>query len=165
MKYLFIALLLFAGISRTNAQQPADAANKMLTAYYGLKNALVADNTAEAKTQAKELLANISTFPADKLDAAQLKNWNTYKEKLEFDSRHISETAAIAHQREHFESLSKNMYQVVSALKLNNAAVYYQFCPMKKATWLSETAAIKNPYFGKQMLTCGKTTETIPAKK
>jgi hypothetical protein len=37
---------------------------------------------------------------------------------------------------------------------------------MKKATWLSETNAIKNPYYGKQMLTCGKTTETLaPASK
>jgi hypothetical protein len=27
--------------------------------------------------------------------------------------------------------------------------------------WLSSEAVIKNPYYGKAMLTCGKVTETI----
>jgi hypothetical protein len=32
---------------------------------------------------------------------------------------------------------------------------------MKKAYWLSGDAAIKNPYFGSSMLTCGKVSTTI----
>jgi len=32
---------------------------------------------------------------------------------------------------------------------------------MKKAVWLSNEKAIKNPYYGSQMLTCGKVVETI----
>jgi hypothetical protein len=32
---------------------------------------------------------------------------------------------------------------------------------MKKAYWLSPDKAIKNPYYGSAMLTCGKVTETI----
>jgi hypothetical protein len=32
---------------------------------------------------------------------------------------------------------------------------------MKKMYWLSSEAAIKNPYYGKMMLTCGSVTETI----
>jgi hypothetical protein len=32
---------------------------------------------------------------------------------------------------------------------------------MKKATWLSSSKTIKNPYFGSAMPTCGKVTETI----
>jgi hypothetical protein len=32
---------------------------------------------------------------------------------------------------------------------------------MKKASWLSSEAAIKNPYFGSAMLTCGKVTATL----
>ncbi|RYF82932.1 MAG: DUF3347 domain-containing protein, partial [Chitinophagaceae bacterium] len=35
------------------------------------------------------------------------------------------------------------------------------YCPMKKALWLSNEKAIKNPYYGSAMLTCGKVTETI----
>jgi len=43
--------------------------------------------------------------------------------------------------------------------------VYYQHCPManggKGANWLSKENAVKNPYYGSQMLSCGKTVETI----
>jgi hypothetical protein len=31
----------------------------------------------------------------------------------------------------------------------------------KGANWLSKESAIKNPYYGSQMLSCGKTVETI----
>ena len=43
--------------------------------------------------------------------------------------------------------------------------IYYQYCPMynggKGANWLSKENIIKNTYFGDQMLTCGRTIETI----
>jgi hypothetical protein len=42
---------------------------------------------------------------------------------------------------------------------------YYQFCPMAKdgkgANWLSKENAVKNPYYGTMMLSCGKVIETI----
>jgi hypothetical protein len=31
----------------------------------------------------------------------------------------------------------------------------------KGANWLSKENAVKNPYYGSQMLTCGKVVETI----
>ena len=76
-----------------------------------------------------------------------------------------SETNAIEHQREHFASLSKNLYEVLKGLKINTAIVYVQYCPMKKAYWLSESAAIKNPYYSDTMPTCGKTAATLAAIK
>jgi hypothetical protein len=36
---------------------------------------------------------------------------------------------------------------------------------MKKAAWLSETEEIRNPYFGNDMLECGKVTATLKAAK
>ena len=61
-------------------------------------------------------------------------------------------------------ALSKNIYELIKVSK-SAGTVYYQFCPMandgKGANWLSKESAIKNPYYGSQMLTCGKTVETI----
>jgi methionine salvage enolase-phosphatase E1 len=80
------------------------------------------------------------------------------------DAGHIKENKDIEQQREHFMSLSKNMYELIKAAKPAEA-VYYQFCPMandgKGANWLSKETAIKNPYYGSQMLSCGKVVETI----
>ena len=95
------------------------------------------------------------------LKPEQKKLLTAYIEKLKFDSRHISESAAIEHQREHFASLSKNMFTVLKGLKMNTLTVFKQYCPMKKAIWVSETATIKNPYYGKEMLDCGSTQETL----
>jgi len=163
LKSIIILFTVFITYSTVKAQDKTanTAVNNVLSAYLDVKNALTTDNNAQTKAKAKDLLTAITAVPMDKLTADQHKLWMTYAEKLEFDSRHISESDAIDHQREHFTSLSKNMYEVTKGLKLNTNTVYEQYCPMKKATWLSETNAIKNPYYGKQMLTCGKTTETL----
>jgi hypothetical protein len=168
LKTFIILLTVLVSYSTVKAQDKTagTAVNNVLTAYLNVKNALTADNKVATKSKAKDLLTAVNAVPMDKFTPEQHKLWMTYSEKLEFDSRHISESDAIDHQREHFTSLSKNLYEVVKGLKLNTTTVYEQYCPMKKATWLSETNAIKNPYYGKQMLTCGKTTETLaPAAK
>jgi hypothetical protein len=161
-----IALLIPFAAVRAQGVTASAAINNVVTAYYGVKNALADDNNGVAQSKAKELFAAVNAVPVAKLTPDQHKIWAAYTDKLQFDSRHISESTAIDHQREHFTSLSKNMYEVIKGLKLNNAVVYEQYCPMKKATWLSESTAIKNPYLGKKMLDCGRTTATInPAGK
>jgi len=145
---------------------PANAIDKITTAYLDVKNALAASNGALAETKAKDLLAALSADPAKGLKPDQQKLLNSYLDKLKFDSRNISETTAIEHQREHFTSLSKNLYEVLKGLKLNTITIYMDYCPMKKAYWLSETAAIKNPYYSdKMMATCGSAKATLPPAK
>ena len=100
----------------------------------------------------------------DKMSADEHKTWMKLQEKLSYDAEHIKGTTELEHQREHFIALSKNMYELFKAFKAD-APVYYQHCPMandgKGADWLSMEEKISNPYMGKSMLTCGKTTETI----
>jgi 1,4-alpha-glucan branching enzyme len=163
IKYLFVALLLSC-VSIVKAQPTAaSSTNKVLTAYLGIKNALVADNSKLANAKAKEFTEALKEVAPAQLDDKQKTTWTSYSEKLRFDGEHISESDKIAHQREHFTSLSKNMIAVVKALKLNSSVVYEEYCPMKKASWLSETAAIRNPYYGKQMEDCGSVKETYKA--
>ncbi|RKR84934.1 uncharacterized protein DUF3347 [Mucilaginibacter gracilis] len=163
VKYLIIALLL-SGMS-ANAQTATvnTSFNHVLKAYLGIKDALVADNSKLANSNAKEFAAAVKEVGSNQLDAKQKTIWLAYGEKLRFDGEHISESDKLAHQREHFTSLSKNMLAVVKAFKSNTMVIYAQYCPMKKATWLSQTAAIHNPYYGKDMDDCGTTKETIKA--
>ncbi|WP_295800606.1 DUF3347 domain-containing protein [Mucilaginibacter sp.] len=168
IKSLIIALIVLTSSTQIKAQAvtTSTAVNNVVTAYYGVKNALTADNNNLAQASAKALLAAITAVPMDKFTADQHNLWMSYSTKLQFDGRHIRESSALDHQREYFTSLSKNLYELVKGLKMNTAVIYEQYCPMKKATWLSETSEIKNPYYGKQMLTCGKVTETLsPATK
>ncbi len=156
-------LVLAFSVSFVKAENNID---KITHDYYGVKNALAAGNSTAAQNSAKELFADLSAQPDKGLDASQQKILDSYLDKLKFDSRHISESTAIDHQREHFESLSKNMYAVLKGLKMNTSTVYMQYCPMKKAYWLSDAAAIKNPYYNdKMMATCGKVAATLPPAK
>jgi hypothetical protein len=53
------------------------------------------------------------------------------------------------------------MASLAKSVKLTTEPIYQAYCPMKKANWLSNDKAIKNPYYGSAMLTCGKVVETI----
>ena len=136
--------------------------------YIGLKNSLTKDNADSAAAYAKKLLKDIDKVQMDKLTTTQHTDWMKYNTKLSYDAEHIKGTSELEHQREHFISLSKTMYDLLKAFKTNTETVYYQFCPMannwKGAYWVSENSKIVNPYFGKQMLSCGSTKETIPVK-
>jgi hypothetical protein len=165
IKSLSVALLLICTvIVQANAQ--STSVDKITQAYLGLKNALVASDATVAKAKAAALLAALSAPVDNSLKPDQQKLLAANLEKLKFDSRHISESGAIDHQREHFESLSKNMYTVLSGLKANSTVLYEQYCPMKKAYWLSENKTIENPYYGKTMPDCGEVKATLkPAGK
>jgi hypothetical protein len=164
IKYLFAIILLIA-INKVQAA-PADvntAINNVLKNYLGIKNALAADNSKAANDEAKKFTLSLKEVPVSQMDAKQKAEWVKYAEKLRYDGDHIGESTEIAHQREHFGSLSSNMLAVLKAFHSNDLVVYRQYCPMEKKSWISESATIKNPYLGKKMLDCGVTKETLKA--
>ncbi len=146
--------------------EPADAdpLKPVLEAYYAVKDALVASDGNAASLKAATLVKAIKEVKMNELGQEQHNAWMKVMKDLDFDADHIAETKDVGHQRDHFSSLSDNMYKVIKSAKPSQT-VYYQHCPMAKegkgANWLSQIPAIKNPYYGAQMLNCGKTTETL----
>jgi hypothetical protein len=138
----------------------------ILTAYYGVKDALVGDNPKLAATQGKALKAALDNLDTKNWTPKQRTTYDALAKKLETDAEHIGDNSGkIDHQREHFITLSNNMTSIVKSLKINEEATYLQFCPMandgKGAYWLSKDNKVKNPYYGKSMLTCGSVKETL----
>ncbi len=132
--------------------------------YFLLKDALVKTDGITASVKAKELVTAINAVKMETLKVEEHLVWMKIMKDLVFDAVHINETKEPSHQREHFTSLSANMYQLIKVSK-QNETVYYQHCPMynegKGGDWLSKESTIKNPYYGSQMLSCGKIVETI----
>ncbi len=132
--------------------------------YFALKDALVQTSGATASEKSALLLTAIKAIKMDKLPMDVHMVWMKVLGDLQEDASHIAETKDVSHQREHFMRLSKSMYALMKVAK-NETPTYYQFCPMandgKGANWLSKDNAIKNPYYGSQMMNCGKTVETI----
>ncbi|HTI58525.1 DUF3347 domain-containing protein [Mucilaginibacter sp.] len=166
IKYIAIVLLFIsAGRLRAETTDFNSSINAAVKSYLEIKNALASDNSKAANDAAKKFTNDLKGISADQLDAKQKAIWQKYAEKLRFDGDHIGESTDIKHQREHFGSLSANMFAVLKALKGNEMMLYEQYCPMAKKTWLNETAAIKNPYLGKEMPSCGVVKETLKATK
>jgi hypothetical protein len=160
--FLLVALIATAFTQQLFAQDAkASSLSAILPSYYDIKNALINSDAAATASKAGDFLKAINGVDMKSLPESDMTALMSLQEKLAFDARHISESKDIAHQREHFASFSANFFKLAKAVKLTDQAVYYDYCPMKKSYWLSADAAIKNPYFGNQMLTCGKVTETL----
>ena len=154
-------IILFATIA--NAQSNTNI-KKVLDAYIQLKDALVKSDGASSSSASKTLLTSIQEVNMNELNTETHTQWMKVVNDLKEDAEYISDTKDITNQRNHFMSLSKNLYTVIKVSK-SETPIYYQFCPMankgKGANWLSLENKVKNPYYGNQMLTCGKVVETI----
>lgn len=145
--------------SHLSAQQ--SVLSPILTDYYGVKDALVNSDSKATAARAADLLKDINGVNMSAIPAKDHMAFMALKDKLAFDARHISESTDIGHQREHFTSLSANMASLAKKATLSEQPIYEEYCPMKKASWLSNETAIKNPYYGSSMPTCGKVTATL----
>ena len=164
---LFITItLLFASFAKAQDLGKIDAnvqkqIGASLTSYYALKDALIEDNSEKANTKAEELSKSFETIDVSKMTVAQKTAWEKLEKLLRLDAKHISENKDLEHQRGHFMKLSNNMYALVFNFKANETESYLFYCPMKKATWLSNNKEIKNPFYGNKMLDCGSVRTTL----
>jgi hypothetical protein len=157
MKTILVIVAIFATASVQNsfAQDSTKSQTyQLLHSYYDIKNALVAGNANTASISAEQFVKATNGIDYKVISEGNIN-------ALLKDATAISESKALKEQRVHFANLSTNMFTIAKAVKLTTQSVYYTYCPMKKAYWLSNEAAIKNPYFGSAMPTCGKVVEIL----
>lgn len=122
--------------------------------YEDLKNALVNSDSSEAKKSATKLEKSLATYEGCESTASI--------------ARKISETTNIVFQRKEFTALSMDLIAFIKSGEIEKGTIYVQHCPMANkgdgGDWLSTEKDIKNPYYGKGMLTCGRVVEEIKAK-
>ncbi len=132
--------------------------------YFMIKDALVKTDANTTSQKANDLLQTINAIKMETLKAEEHIVWMKVVDNLKENSKLISATKDVEKQRTAFTTLSDNMYSLIKVSK-QPETVYYQHCPMyndgKGANWLSKESVIKNPYFGSQMMGCGKIIETI----
>ncbi|WP_262152772.1 DUF3347 domain-containing protein [Chryseobacterium foetidum] len=133
--------------------------------YLVLKNALVADNDKAASSAGKQLFNTLNKVDMKAIPANKHKEYMEIAENAKENAEHIGDNAGkVDHQREHFASLSKDISDLITLFGTTQK-LYQDFCPMyndgKGAIWISEAKAIKNPYYGNQMLTCGSVKKEL----
>lgn len=163
-KILLTALVLVAAFLQQGMAQERTVSTQLsplLSLYYNIKDALISGNSGAVAANADEYMKAAAKIDMAAMPAAAHAVYMPLSEKLLTDAKVISDTKDINKQREHFKTFSDNFYALAKAVSLSAQPVYQEYCPMKKAYWLSSSNAIKNPYYGNQMLTCGKVSDTI----
>lgn len=145
--------------SATETKSNNTPISAITTAYLQIKNGLANDNGSDAASGGKAFNEALAKIDKGSMSAEQKKTFEDIADDAKEMAEHIGTNAGkIEHQREHFDMLSKDMYDLVKTFGAGQP-LYQDSCPMynnnKGAIWLSETKEIKNPYMGKKQLTCG----------
>jgi hypothetical protein len=144
----------------TSVAQSAFSINEIVSNYLKLKNALTKDDTNGAANAGKALYSTFNKVNSNTITDVKLKNeYIDIADDAKEHAEHIGSNGGnIEHQREHFAMLSKDVNDLIKAFG-SDQKLYQDYCPMydngKGAIWISETKDIKNPFYGKKMLTCG----------
>ena len=150
--FVIVAFIATALVQTSFAQDKTVKTSEIFAQYYAVKDALVSGNASLVKAKA---IAFVKTAT----EAAALPESN--RSAVIKDAANIATAKDLKKQREYFSAFSENMFALAKSTKLNTEPVYKAYCPMAKGSWLSNSPAIKNPYYGSAMLTCGKVVETL----
>jgi len=150
------------GVSVSTKATPV---KEIVSTYLQMKNAFTSDNDKDAAAAGDAMVQAFGKFDKASLTPEQSRVYTDIEDDAKEHAEHIGKNAGnIKHQREHFEMLSKDVYQLVKTFG-SGQELYYDHCPMynnnKGADWISETKEIKNPYLGKTMPGCGIVKEQI----
>jgi len=133
--------------------------------YINLKDAFVLTDAKKVNETAKQMVKNLKKVKITLLKKPKAHEiWMPNAKIIKADLQRLVSESDIEKQRATFISLSNAMTNVIASFGTNKE-VYVQHCPMandnKGADWLSFDKAIKNPYFGDKMLSCGSVEQII----
>jgi len=136
-----------AACSRPPVKPPVSAGGELSPAviepYLSADAALASDRIEGVRTNAVDISAAARGLGASAraIDAAAVQ---------------LASAKDVGEARQHFGRLSEAIDSYMANQHLvPPAGVRVAFCPMAMRPWLQHDGAIRNPYYGSQMLTCG----------
>lgn len=132
--------------------------NKVQAIYNGyitLKNALVSSKFEDAQKAASALKISLADYKG-------CENTSLIADK-------IATAKDIKVQRKEFTALSADVIALFKHADVVKGSIFVQHCPMANngdgGDWLSGERKIQNPYYGDEMMECGRVLEEIKSAK
>jgi hypothetical protein len=159
-----------------------ESMSNAMNSYYDLTESFVNWDTAKVNSSIATLKIAVDSIriPEMQKDSAIYETAQSTWESIKSEITGMQLDTSLYEKRESLNMLSDNLFNLLRIVKYDVAKVYYQECPMalnnheSSAFWLSansETKNRRNPYlglhdpkYGKAMLTCGTTRDSIPRK-
>ncbi|MGX7666327.1 DUF3347 domain-containing protein [Flavobacterium pedocola] len=155
MKTLFAIVLSCLGLMTAQAQ--SKEWNEVLKNYLSMEDALVASNPGDAKNAMDKMHKDVLKLQSE----AKGKNYEKEAKFLAAYLEAYNKANSLDEIRTGFEKISKSMIALAEQKVFDTDALYVVYCPMKKTNWLDDANTVKNPHYGKAMLTCGSVKKTI----
>lgn len=166
LKLIAILILVITGKAAfaqqdTTALKPDTALarrnDKALPAYLAVKDGLLKSDSVTVVTAAQVLADELLRIRLRSHNLDDLVSMKALRANIIAETKAMAATKSINLQRKHFANVSKGFWELAGRYKfIKETTVYYQQCPMTGVTWVSNTKEIKNPYYPKNMLTCGE---------
>ena len=156
-----------------------ESMSKTLDSYYTLTESFVNWDTTKINASLADLKTSVDSLRIKEMekDSAIYPTVQSQWESIKAEISGMQADTALYEKREDLNMLSQQMFDLLRIVKYDAAKVFYQECPMAlnnyeaSAFWLSansETKSRRNPYlglhdpkYGKAMLTCGSTRDSI----
>jgi hypothetical protein len=145
--------------------------NILLSAYIGVKDALIASDTTKATAAARVL-----AVAADSLKVNEIKGDSMLKETARNFASTVSSSALgmaaepnLNAKRKEFQIIADAMWTLTQTVQYDGQKLYWHYCPMafdnSGAYWMSNERLVRNPYFGNEMLECGSVQDSLDYSK
>lgn len=135
------------------------ALEPIISEYVSLQAALANDDLSTSKKQIQLIKTALSKVNMSLFKGDSHTVWMQFEEQLSKSIKQMESAKDIENIRKSFLSVSVNYVSLVETFGPFSKKIYRINCPMannnKGGDWLSYTKEVKNPYYGKSMLTCG----------
>ena len=129
--------------------------------YLALKNSFLTSDSLAVVKNAEAFKTSLKNFKFKKLSLQDMNAATTSRKEIIELATTIAATKNINKQRKIFETLSVKYWDQAGKFKPADETLYLQVCPMTGAVWTSDSKEIKNPYYPKNMLTCGEVKASL----
>ncbi|MHC0447597.1 DUF3347 domain-containing protein [Flavobacterium sp. 3-218] len=167
ISFLFLSVMAQAQITSKEEVVPElvqkrEAEKKEITKnYLALKNSFLTSDSLAVVKNAEAFKNALKSFKFKKLSLPDMNAATTSRKEIIELATAIASTKNINKQRKIFETLSVKYWDQAAKFKPADETLYLQVCPMTGAVWTSDSKEIKNPYYPKNMLTCGEVKASL----
>jgi Cu(I)/Ag(I) efflux system membrane fusion protein len=147
------------------SQKAKDGLKPIFTNYLAMKDALTNDNLETAKKSGSNLLKSVESVNMSLFTGESHNVWMGLSADLKKSLEHIEHFNTIEDLRKAFIQISNSVINLGITFNPNDKPLYVLHCPMANnnngADWLSSSKEVRNPYYGKSMLTCGEVSKEL----
>lgn len=152
-----------------SANSPAfnQSFQEILTAYFSLKDQLIAQNDSGINQSARVLKISVDSLKLSecKADSIILSTALTYTSSISDETIGLVGETDRKEKKKAFQLISDQLYDLIRTIRFDQAVIYHMYCnaafPDQGAGWLNYSPKILNPYEPVQQPNCGVIKDSL----